>query len=91
MAKTSARKRTVSVGGRPPSGPQGERVSRYPPLTVRIPPTTKDTLLALAAMRKTPAWRLVDEAILALVEHMPAAERRVLAQFTAKMPVVGVE
>lgn len=91
MAKTSGRKHTVSVGGRPPSGPQGERVSRYPALTVRIPPATKDTLLALAAMRKTPAWRLVDDAILAFVEHLPTAERRVLAQFTAKMPAAGAE
>jgi hypothetical protein len=73
------------VLGRPPSGPAGERVSDYPPLTVRIPRATKDTLLALSALRRTPAWRLVDQAVLAYVEQLPDAERRLLSQFVAKM------
>lgn len=81
MAKTPPRRST----GRPPSGPHGERVSQYPPLTVRIPRATKDKLLALAALRKTTAWRLVDEAVSAYVERLPDGERRLLSQFAAKM------
>ena len=75
--------------GRPPSGRAGERVSEYPPLTVRIPRATKDTLLALSALRRTPAWRLVDEAVLAYVEQLPDAERRLLLQFVATMRTTG--
>lgn len=78
-------KRTRRSVGRPPSGPRGERVSEYPALTVRIPRATKDTLLALAALRKTTAWQLVNDALGAYVEQLPPSDRRVLAQFTAQM------
>ena len=80
MAKT-AQRRTARAGGRPPSGPAGERVSTYPPLTVRIPPATKRRLLALAQLTSTPAWKLVDAALLAYFDTRPAAERRLLAEF----------
>jgi hypothetical protein len=74
------RKRTV--GGRPPSGPDGELVSKYPPLTVRIPPDTKHMLEALSALRRVPIWKLVDEAVRTfVVEHIPEPERRLLTQF----------
>ena len=76
--------------GRPASGPRGERVSAYPQLTVRIPAATKDKLLALAALRKTPAWRLVDDALLAYVEALPEAERRLLAQFAVERGVTMI-
>jgi hypothetical protein len=52
---------------------------------VRIPRATKDTLLALSALRRTPAWRLVDQAVLAYVEQLPDPERRLLSQFVATM------
>ena len=75
-----SRKRTV--GGRPPSGPDGELVSKYPPLTVRIPLDTKHKLEALSALRRVPIWKLVDEAARTYIdEHIPEAERRLLAQF----------
>jgi hypothetical protein len=71
--------------GRPPSGPGGKRVSEYPKLTVRLPPATKDALRSLSALRRVPVWELIDTAVHAYIATLPADERRVLAQFAAKM------
>ena len=60
-------------------------MSGYPRVTVRLPPATKDTLSALSALRRVPVWKLIDLAVRAYVKTLPAAERRVVAQFTAKM------
>lgn len=70
--------------GQPPKGPRGELVSKYPPLTVRIPPATKHKLEALSALRRVPMWKLVDAAALAYFEQLPDAERRLLTQFSAR-------
>ena len=82
--KASKRPRKQGAG-RPPTGPTGERVSDYPPLTVRIPRATKDKLASLSALRRTPRWRLVDEAIAAYIERLPDDERRLLTQFAGRM------
>ena len=71
--------------GRPPSGDQGQLVSKYPPLTVRIPPATKHRLEALSALRREPMWKLVDAAVLAYLERLPDSERRLIAQFGRKL------
>lgn len=84
MASTT-RKRLRPGAGRPPEGAGGEPVSGYPRITVRLPPTTKDTLSALSALRRVPVWKMIDLTIGAYVKTLPAAERRVVAQFTAKM------
>jgi hypothetical protein len=75
--------------GQPPKGAHGELVSKYPPLTVRIPPATKHKLEALSALRRIPMWRLVDAAALAYFETLPDAERRLLAQFSARRAAEG--
>jgi len=36
-------------------------------------------------LRRVPAWKLVDEAVLALVEQLPESERKALKQFTARI------
>jgi hypothetical protein len=79
------RQRTLT--GRPPSGPAGELVSKYPPLTVRIPPATKHKLEALSAFRRVPMWELVDAALLAYFSALPDGDRRLLAQFSARRAV----
>ena len=71
--------------GRPPSGPAGERVSEYPTLTVRLPRATKDALMSLSALRRVPMWKMLETTIHAYIKTLPAAERRLVAQFTAKM------
>jgi hypothetical protein len=74
-----------SAAGRPPEGAAGEPVSGYPRLTVRLPPATKHALEALGTLRRVPVWKLLDTAVNAYVEALPADERRIVAQFTAKM------
>ena len=71
--------------GRPPSGPAGERVSEYPTLTVRLPRATKDALTSLSALRRVPVWKLLDLAVRAYVDGLPADERKLVGQFAAKM------
>lgn len=85
MPTTKASPARRSRGGRPPSGPAGERVSEYPTLTVRLPQATKDALTSLSALRRLPVWKMLDTAVCAYLETLPADERRVVAQFTAKM------
>lgn len=70
--------------GQPPKGPNGERVSKYPPLTVRIPPDTKDQLEALSAIRARTLWDLVNEAILGLIKSLPSGDRRLVMEMAAK-------
>jgi hypothetical protein len=71
--------------GRPPSGPTGERVSEYATLTVRLPADTRQQLHGLSVLKRVPVWRLVDQAVTALVATLPADERRLMAQLAAKM------
>jgi hypothetical protein len=40
---------------------------------------------ALSALRRVPVWKLLDTAVEAYVAALPADERRLIAQFTAKM------
>jgi hypothetical protein len=80
MSKTASPKRT----GRPPSGPDGALVSKYAQVTVRLPPATRHQLQALSVLRGVPVWQLVDQAVLALIEQLPAAEQKLLRQFTAR-------
>jgi hypothetical protein len=70
--------------GRPPTGTGGELASTYPQLTVRIPVATKDQLHGLSVLRRVPVWRLVDDAVLALVAQLPESERKLLQQFAAR-------
>ncbi len=71
--------------GRPPSGPAGESVSAYPQLTIRIPKATKDQLHSLSTLRRVPIWRLVDDAVLAMIERLPESERKLVRQFSARI------
>ena len=65
--------------GRPPVGSDGEKVSEYPQVMIRLPHETKATLDALSGLTGTPIWRLIDQAVAAYVEQMPPAQRKLLA------------
>ena len=65
--------------GRPPLGRKGEKVSDYPQVMIRLPRPTKDVLEALSGLTGTPVWRLIDQAVLAYVEQLSDAERKLLA------------
>jgi len=64
--------------GRRPVGLNGERVSEYPQVMIRLPQPTKATLDALSALTGTPIWKLIDQAVQAYVRQLPEGERRLL-------------
>jgi hypothetical protein len=65
--------------GRPPVGADGEKVSEYPQVMIRLPRGTKATLDALSGLTGTPIWRLIDQAVAAYVDQMSEAQRKLLA------------
>jgi hypothetical protein len=65
--------------GRPPVGSDGEKVSEYPQVMIRLPRETKATLDALSGLTGTPIWRLIDQAVAVYVDQMPDPQRRLLA------------
>jgi hypothetical protein len=83
MAQTQTTKRKTA--GRPAKGPNGERVSDYPRLTIRLPRVTKNQLEALSTLRRVPVWELVDQAVKAYIEQLPNDERKPLTQFSRRM------
>jgi hypothetical protein len=56
------RRRALHVG-RPPAGFDGELSSRYPQLSVRVPPATLDRLRALATQEGRAMWRILADAL----------------------------
>lgn len=57
--------------GRPPAGHNGELVSEYERLTLRLAPDTRAMLDAWVAVTKTPAYALVTSAIHEMVDGLP--------------------
>ena len=74
----TGRRKTVRMG-RPPVGSDGEKVSEYPQVMIRLPHETKATLDALSGLTGTPIWRLIDQAVAVYVEQMSPAQRKLLA------------
>jgi predicted DNA-binding protein len=74
----TGRRKTVRMG-RPPVGSDGEKVSEYPQVMIRLPRETKATLDALSGLTGTPIWRLIDQAVAVYVGQMPEAQRKLLA------------
>src|SRR6185295_4484596 len=64
--------------GRPPAGADGEKVSGYTQLSLRVPPDTKALLDALAGMTAMPVWKLLDAALSAYVDQLPSDEQQLL-------------
>jgi hypothetical protein len=73
----SAPKRGTTTGkvGRPPAGDRGERVKDYPQVSVRLPKSARDKLLALSAVRKQPQWRLIVESVECYLRDLPRHEQ----------------
>lgn len=68
-------KRTRAPGaGRKPAGDYGERVSRYPPLLMRLPIGTQAPMRALAEIRGIPLWRLFNQAAWELLKQIRGVE-----------------
>jgi hypothetical protein len=73
----SIRRKAVRLG-RPPLGVDGEKVSDYPQVMIRLPRPTKATLDALSGLTGTPIWRLIDQAVDHYVQQMSPAQRKLL-------------
>ena len=65
--------------GRPASGLQGEKVSNYPQVMIRLPRETKDALDALSGATGTPIWRLIDLAVGTYLRTLPEAQRKLIS------------
>jgi hypothetical protein len=63
MPTTSKRKTSATRLGRPPAGERGERVKDYPQVSVRLPQSARDTLVALSQIRRQPQWRLIVDSV----------------------------
>lgn len=62
--------------GRPPAGArEGEKVTDYPQLSVRLPIEMKARLNALSAVTGLAQWRVIVEAIDCLLSGLPENDR----------------
>lgn len=64
--------------GRPATGPDGERVSDYPAVMIRLPRLTKATLDALSSVTGTPVWKLVDRAVRLYIGRLSSADKKLI-------------
>jgi len=64
--------------GRPPSGPDGEKVSEYRRPTLRLPEETLTWLQHWSRETGVPQWRLVDQAIRQKIRRLPASLRKAI-------------
>lgn len=65
--------------GRPPAGADGEKISEYAQICLRLPPPTKALLEAITGMTGMPVWRVLDKALAAYVRELPHDEQQVLS------------
>ena len=72
-------RRKTPRAGRPPAGADGQKVSDYPAVMIRLPRDTKAVLDALSGVTGTPIWRLIDRAVTDYIRALPDAERRLIA------------
>ena len=70
--------------GRPPSGPGGERISDWKPLTIRLPPLRRAELDAVAFLQEKPVSAVVDDALAAYLKGLPASEKRLVGEIVRK-------
>lgn len=63
--------------GRPPAGArEGEKVTEYPQLSLRLPAEAKAKLHALSLITDQPQWRLITEAIDCYLRQRSPSDRR---------------
>jgi predicted transcriptional regulator len=80
VATTRTAQRNNRKAGRPPAGINGDRVADYPQLSVRVPPEVRETLIAVAALRRQPHWRIMMEALTHYVRSLPRDQRDALEE-----------
>lgn len=68
--------------GRPPAGPQGEKTSEFPPVTIRLDPRTKALLAALGQFHGLPAREIVTRGLTLALQDLPVPAVRQVMQWT---------
>jgi hypothetical protein len=64
--------------GRPAEGADGDRVSDYQQISLRLPERTKALLDAIAGMTGLSTWRVIEDALAAYVRQLPNDEQKIL-------------
>jgi len=83
MANVNHRRRRA---GRPPAGAkEGERVTDYPQLSIRVPVEMKARLNALSAVTGLSQWRIVVEAIDCFFCDLSAQDRELVEGLSARL------
>src|SRR6185436_13399549 len=76
--------------GRPPAGAkQGERVTDYPQLSIRVPAEFKARLNALSAVTGLAQWRVIVEAINCFLQDLPATDRALVDGLSERLLRAG--
>jgi predicted DNA-binding protein len=71
--------------GRPPAGARdGEKVTDYPQLSIRLPAETRATLQALSLIESRPQWRVISDAIDCYTKGRSESERRLIAELAGR-------
>ena len=71
--------------GRPPGGFDGEKVTSYPQMTIRLPLETRAKLNTLSLLLRSPIWRVVDQAITVYIQHLPENDQRILGSLVERI------
>jgi hypothetical protein len=83
MNETRANRRRT---GRPPEGArQGERVTDYAQVSVRLPDDMRAKLTALAAVTGLSRWRLIMHAIECYIRNLSPAEQRLVSGLSSRL------
>jgi predicted DNA-binding protein len=76
--------------GRPPAGAkEGEKVTDYPQLSIRVPIEFKARLNALSAVTGLAQWRVIVEAINCFFKDLPATDRELVDGLSERLMRVG--
>jgi predicted DNA-binding protein len=76
--------------GRPPAGAkEGERVTDYPQLSIRVPVEMKARLNALSAVTGLAQWRVIVEAIDCFVHDLPPNDRELVDGLSERLLRAG--
>jgi hypothetical protein len=71
--------------GRPPAGAQdGEKVTDYPQLSIRLPAAARATLQALSLIESRPQWRVISDAIDCYTKSRSESERKLIEELAGR-------
>jgi hypothetical protein len=70
--------------GRPRKGRDGDKVSEYAPLTIRLPPDVRNTLKAVAFVRSEPVSAIVEQSLAVFLKTLTRGDRALVKTITKR-------